>query len=277
MKRLSIILMLGVCSAIFIPNQVVAQKNPATSQKKPAVDQKSPVISFEYMQVKSDNTEEYMQVENFWRDIHIAQLKSGNILDWSVWKVVAPYRLDAPYQYVVITTYPKFSNLLHPYEGVDLSKVFSKIPKDSVDKMLTLTDKSRDKVQQDIFFTGEPISTTDPDSVNYMLVSFLKVTPEKSKDYGSFIQAHWLPLVRKIVKDGYADFYSQGSAIFSNDNSAYNSIMAICWKNDSMYDIRPPFEKYIKEDPIAFEGYKWYTEVNNTLLRKVVSLSAPVQ
>ncbi|MCO5286174.1 MAG: hypothetical protein M9898_07155 [Chitinophagaceae bacterium] len=277
MKRLSIILMLGLCSALFIPDQAVAQKNPVASQKKPAVAQKNPVIAFEYMQVKPGNTKEYMQVENFWRDIHIAQLKNGNILDWFVWEVVAPYRMDNPYQYVVITVYPEFSDLLHPYKGIDLPKVFSKIPKDSVDKMLTLTGESRDMVQQDIFFTGDPIGTLHPDSINYMLVSFLKITPEKSKGYGSFIQGHWLPLVRKVVKDGYADIYWQGSATFSNDNSAYNSIMAICWKNDSMYDTRPPFEKYEKEDPIAFEGYKWYTEIHNTLLRKVVSLSAPAK
>ena len=62
--------MLGLCSALFIPDRNCEEK----LVRKPAVAQKNPVIAFEYMQ-KPGNTKEYTQVE-ISRDIHIAQLKT---------------------------------------------------------------------------------------------------------------------------------------------------------------------------------------------------------
>jgi len=53
-----------------------------------------------------------MQVENFWRHIHLARQKDSTILDWGVWTVVLPSEMNAEYQYVVATVYPSFNAYL---------------------------------------------------------------------------------------------------------------------------------------------------------------------
>ncbi len=228
-------------------------------------------ITFEYMHVKPENGDKYLEVENFWRHIHLAQQKEGNLLGWEVWQVVAPYSINAPYQYVVLTVYPHFSNILHPYEGIDISKVFPNAPEDSIKKMFSETGKARDLIRRDIFspedHVGNGIST------NYMMASYLKVTPDKERSFESFMKAHRKPVSEKIVKNGFADFWWYGGRMFSKGvNGHYNHIVCYQWKYDQMFDKLPPFEQYRKEDPASTEGYKWYKMDHVELLHKVLSL-----
>lgn len=264
MKKLSWIIALGFLSVLLFPPDAAAQKDP--------------FIVFEYMHVTPGNGNEYMQVENFWREIHIAQQKKGNILGWAVWKVEAPYKMDAPFQYIVMTVYRRFSNFLHPYEGVDISKVFPNASKDSLSKMFSLTEKTRDLVRQDIFPSDGHVGNTNGDSLNYLMATYVKVAPGKEESFESFMKNHWIPVVNKVVKGGYANFWWYGGLMFGNGEDApYNHIMVVIWNKDNMFDNEPPFAQYRKEDPAAFEGYKWYTRVHRVLLHKVVSLTSPAK
>ena len=127
MKKISIIIAIGLLAILCFNNPVQAQEKV--------------FITFEYMHVKPGNVNAYLQIENSWRKIHQARLKKGNIVGWSVWEVVAPYKMDAPYQYVVMTVYPQFSNLLHPFDSVDIHQVFPNMSQDSLNKMFAETEK----------------------------------------------------------------------------------------------------------------------------------------
>jgi len=78
---------------------------------------------------------------------------------------VAPYKSDAPYQYVVLTVYPHFSNFLHADEGIDISKVFPNASRDSLSRMFAKTQEVREMVKRDIFAAEEHAGKTVGDSL----------------------------------------------------------------------------------------------------------------
>lgn len=259
MKKIFIIIAIGLSAILYFNNPVRAQEKV--------------FITLEYMHVKPGNSNAYLQIENSWRQIHLAQLKKGNIEGWSVWEVVAPYKMDAPYQYVVLTVYPHFSNFLNPYDGIDIHQVFSNTSKDSLNKMFAGTEKVRDMVKQDIFSPGGHVGNTNGDSINYLMATYVKVAPDKEQSFESFMKDHWKALVNKVVNGGYANFWWYGGLMFNNGiNAPYNHIMVVNWARDNMFDKEPPFDQYRKEDPSAFEGYKWSTRARRILLHKVLSL-----
>lgn len=267
MKRLSLIIAIGL-----LPFLCFSQK-PAPQKSAP--QEHPPFITFEYMHVKPGNENAYMQVENFWRTIHLAQEKKGNILGWSVWEVEAPYNMNAPYQYVVTTVYAHFSDILHPYQGIEMHQVFPNASKDSLNKMFSMTDTARDLIRRDIFSAEDHVGNTDANTLNYMMVTYDKVVPEKEQSFESYMKNHWKPMAEKIIKGGFAKFWWYGGLMFdAGDNSHYNVVRAVFWDRDDMFDKEPPFDQYRKEDPAAFEGYKWRTTSHRELLHKVVSLDS---
>lgn len=262
MKKSSLIIAFSLLSVLSFSSKTLAQEKP--------------FIVFEYMHVKPDNNTTYLQVENFWRHIHLAQQKKGDILGWSVWEVVAPYNMHARYQYVVQTAYAHFSDILHPYKGIDTKQIFPNASEDFLKQMFSETGKARDLIRRDIFspegHAGNGIST------NYMMVSYLKVPPDKEQSFESFMRDHRMPISEKIVKGGFADFWWYGGLMFGKgDKGHYNHIVCYQWKYDQMFDKLPPFAQYKKEDPASADGYKWYTMDHTELLHKVLSLESPAK
>jgi hypothetical protein len=159
-----------------------------------------------------------------------------------------------------------------------MSKVFPNASRDSLNKMFSETEKARDFVQRDIFPAEDHAGNTNGDSINYLMATYVKVTPDKEQSFESFMKDHWKPVVNKVIKGGYADFWWYGSLMFSDGvNAPYNRILVVNWGRDNMFDKEPPFAQYQKEDPAAFEGYKWSTRAHRVLLHKVVSLTSPAK
>lgn len=260
MKKRFFSIMLGLCAVLFFSRE-------ATSQEKP-------FIVLEYMHVKPGNAQAYLQVENFWQHIHQAQLKNGTILTWSVWQVVAPYDMNAPYQFVAVTAYAHFNDYLHPYKGIDIRQVFAGASEDSLNKMFTETGKARDLIRSDIFKVQDNIS--DDKDTKYVLASYLKVSPDKEQAFHAFMNDHRKPLAEDVVTKGFADQWWYGGLMFpEGSGTPYNHIICVQWDRDDMFDREPPFDQYRKKDPAAFEGYKWFTDDHSELLHKVVSLGTP--
>jgi len=157
MKKILIIIAIGLSAILYFNNPVQAQEKV--------------FVSLEYMHVKPGNSDAYLQIENSWRQIHLAQQKKGNIAGWSVWEVVAPYKMDASYQYVVVTVYPHFSNILHPYDSIDIHQVFPNVSQDSLNKMFAETEKVRGLVQRDIFSPEDHVGNVNGGAINYSMIS----------------------------------------------------------------------------------------------------------
>lgn len=269
MKKLLFIIVIGLLPFVSF-SQKQGAKTPDT--------QENPFITFEYMHVKPGNDQAYIQVENFWRNIHLAQQKKGNILGWSVWEVAAPYNMNAPYQYVVTTVYPHFSDILDPYKGINIRQAFSGASEDSLSKMFSLTDTARDLIGRDIFSVEDHVGNTNISSVNYMMATYDKISPEKGQSFELFMKNHWIPMVKKAVNGGFVKFWWYGGLMFDQGvNSDYNEVRVALWDKPDMFDTPPPFAQYQKEDPAAFEGYKLGTRDRNELLHKVVSLDSPAK
>src|SRR5438045_6956666 len=113
--------------------------------------QQKAYLVLEYMHVKPGNDAAYYGTENLWRKIHMQRQKDSTILDWSVWVVVAPFNMNAEYQYVVATVYRRFSDYLEPYRNLDVKKIFSDVPEDSVNRMFAKTGETRDFLRSSVF------------------------------------------------------------------------------------------------------------------------------
>ncbi|HRN57212.1 MAG TPA: hypothetical protein PLL71_12205 [Agriterribacter sp.] len=259
MKKSFIIIAFGLSAILCLHNPAQAQENV--------------FITLEYMHVKPENRNAYLQIENSWRKIHQARQKKGNIVGWSVWEVVAPYKIDAPYQYVVLTVYPHFSNLLHAFDSIDIHQVFPGVSEDSLNKMFGETGNVRDLVRRDIFSPDDHVGNVNGNDINYSMVTYLSVSPEKEQSFKDFMTKHRKPVSEKIVKNGFADFWWHGGLMFGEGaNSSYNHIVVYQWKYDQMFDKLPPFDQYKKEDPASGEGFKWFTEGRTELIHIVLSL-----
>lgn len=257
MKRLFFTIAFGLSVVLLYSRKTAAQEKP--------------FIMLEYMHVKAGNNNAYLQVENFWKHIHLAQQNKGNILTWSVWEVVAPFDMNAPYQFVVVTAYAHFSDYLHPYKDIDIHNVFPNASEDSLKKMFTQTQKSRDLIKTDIFNVEDNVSDTK--NTKYVLANYVKVSPEKEDAFRTFMQDHRKPLASDVIKKGFANQWWYGGLMFSGGADApYNHIICVQWDRDDMFDREPPFAQYRKNDPTAFEGYKLYTRNRTELLHKVLSL-----
>lgn len=262
MKKISFIAVIGLLSILYFSGNAVSQEKP--------------FMVLEYMHVKPGNDHAYMEVENFWRTIHIAQQKKGNILDWSVWEVVAPYNMDAPYQYVVATVYAHFSDYLHPFKGTTRQQVFPNASEDSLQRMFSMTDTTRDLIRQDIFKVKSDINSGK--GAKYAMAVYLKVSPEKNQAFQSFMKDHREKLAETVIKNNFASEWWYGGLMFPGGHkAAYNRIVCVLWDRDDMYDKEPPFSQYEKEDPAAFQGYKSAQTDHVILLHKVISLESPAK
>jgi hypothetical protein len=240
--------------------------------------QRTAYLVLEYMHVKPGNDSIYMQVENFWRKIHLSRQKDSTILDWGVWTVVLPSDMNSEYQYVVATVYPSFNAYLNSYANLDVHKIFPGISDDSLNHMFTKTAEARDLLRSSVFqilfsenLGGKPVP-------KYVLYTQMKAEPGKESDYESLETKDWRPVHKDLIKNGYESAFNFSRLLFPSDAKyPYNYAIFRFYDDAKMFDMQDKidFNKYMKANPTAFSNAgKLRTEVHTELLNKVISLEA---
>lgn len=236
--------------------------------------QKNAYLVLEYMKVKPGNEDKYLSVEKDWKKIHLQRLKDSTISHWSVWQVVAPYNMNADYQYVVATIYPRFSDYLEPFKNIEVSKIFTGITEDSVGRIFTKTGEARDMLSASVYEilaeTGFPDHTP-----KYLLATTMKATPGKEGAYESLEMKDWLPIHKDLAKRGFESGFSFGRLMFPADNKmTYNYSIFRFFDNAAMFDKQDQikWQEYRAANIPAFDNAeKLRTEMNTQILTLVES------
>ena len=108
-------------------------------------------LLFEFMQVKSDQTSEYLKVEDFWSGIHKQRISEKSILGWDLWSL-APSGKEQGSHYVTVTLFPSLASMLQSVESLDVMALAKKAYPNKTEKelnaMFDKTIKSRDMAHQ---------------------------------------------------------------------------------------------------------------------------------
>jgi hypothetical protein len=90
---------------------------------------------------------EYSEVEkNYWKPIHQARIKGGNMYGWGLYSLVMPGGTSASYTWGTADFYSNFTDMFYDY-----SALFSKIHKGKdIDKMFEKTDNTRDLLSSEV-------------------------------------------------------------------------------------------------------------------------------
>lgn len=231
-------------------------------------------VTLEYMHVKPGGGNEYLQVEKLWKNIHQQRLKNGNILDWSVWEVQVPYSDNAKYQYVVLTVYPKLSDYLQLFKGIDIQKVFPGISQDSVSNFFQRTSQSRELIHTSVYETL--YHNEKPGEVNYVMFTEMKAAPGKEKAYENLELKDWQPIHADLIKNGFesgCNFFKLVFPAESGNRSDY--AIARVFKDAEMIDKlnQIDWSKYQKANPAAFSNTDALrNEVHTEIDHKVLDL-----
>lgn len=232
-------------------------------------------MTLEFMHVKPGGDNEYIQIENIWRKIHEQQLKAGKIYTWSVWEVIAPYNLNAKYNYVVLTVYPKFSDYLEPYKNIKIQDVFPNLSKDSIGHIFQRTDKAREMVSTSVY---KVMDRNAKPKVQTEYVSFteMKAAPGKEAAYENLEMKDWKKIHQDLINNGFEEETVFLRLLFpAESNNPYNYAIARSFKDAEMFDkmSQTDWNKYKKMYPAAFanvEGLR--TEVHTEIDHRVVHL-----
>ncbi len=232
-------------------------------------------LVLEYMHVKQGNENAYLQAESLWKNIHQHRQKAGSIFSWSVWEVTAPYNMNAAYQYVVATVYPRFSDILDSYDKIDVHQLFPGASDDSLNHIFSAANASRDFLRSDIY---EILYETGLNGhmPQYMIITEMKAAPGKQVAYESLEIKDWKPIHQDLIKNGFESAFSFSRLMFPSGANVLHDYSIFRFYNDpGMFDRQDKvnWEKYSTANPAAFSKAKALrTEVRSELLRKVRSL-----
>jgi len=104
-------------------------------------------LQFDFMKVKAENSQDYMEVEEFWSAIHEQRAKRGDILGWDLWAITPGGQAQGS-QYVTVMLFTSLEKML---KGIDLNqiradakKAFPKKTPAEIEAIILKTGKSRE-------------------------------------------------------------------------------------------------------------------------------------
>ena len=154
------------------------------------------IITFDYMRVKPENVQAYLELEKTWKKVHQERIKVGLIKGWYLYRV----RLagtDSPYQFVVATVYDQFDNGENLYFEGSFQKAWAPISPDSVFKS---TYKLRDLTHTELFAYVDGTAVNYSNPAKWLYVNFINVTPGEENNYVDIERFVWKPMHQELQK-----------------------------------------------------------------------------
>lgn len=120
-------------------------------------------LLFEFMKVNDERNSDYLEVEQFWTNIHQQRVADGNIIGWDLW-AMSPGGSEQGSQYFTVTLFSSLEAMLEGFPGGKFNEYLQKAHPDLSDKELgewmEKTVISRDIAHQ---VYCKEINTTDGD------------------------------------------------------------------------------------------------------------------
>ena len=190
-------------------------------------------LLFEFMQVKSDQTSEYLKVEEFWSGIHKQRVSDKSILGWDLWSLT-PSGKEQGSQYFTVTLFSSLENMLKATESLDVYAYAKKAYPNKTEKELTamfdLTVKSRDLAHQVLF---RQIDMTNGDfkmAVGTMLT--MDVMKQLDDSYEKVESEIFKPWHQQMATEGKKGSWELLQTILPSGSEAYGTHLTVSMFKD---------------------------------------------
>ena len=214
--------LLTFCLVVLLQFGVFAQESP-----KPLY------LLFEFMQVKGDQTSEYLKVEDFWSGIHQQRIANKSILGWDLWSLT-PSGKEQGSQYVTVTLFSSLTSMLESVESLDVMGLAKKAYPAKTDKelgaMFDKTVKSRDLANQ---VMCREIDGTKGDFKMAVGTMFtMDIMKQLDDNYVKVESEIFKPWHQQMVKDGKKGSWELVQTILPSGSEAYGTHMTVSMFKD---------------------------------------------
>ena len=185
------------------------------------------------MQVKGDQTSEYLKVEDFWSGIHQQRIANKSILGWDLWSLT-PSGKEQGSQYVTVTLFLSLTSMLESVESLDVMGLAKKAYPAKTDKELgAMFDKtviSRDLANQ---VMCREIDGTKGDFKMAVGTMFtMDIMKQLDDNYVKVESEIFKPWHQQMVKDGKKGSWELVQTILPSGSEAYGTHMTVSMFKD---------------------------------------------
>ena len=162
-----------------------------------------------YMKVKPENRSDYEKLESeVWKPVHIERKKSGQIIDWFLFKVISPSGADNEYDYVTGQLYTDFGLVNSSACATDWMKAHP-----GGNPMAERTGELRDLVRSEILVDVGSIASQFHRG-NVSNVFYWKVPQGLTEEYLNLRQNYFRPAVQSSIAQGNIESWFFGQKLF---------------------------------------------------------------
>lgn len=190
-------------------------------------------LLFEFMQVKGDQTSEYLKVEEFWSGIHKQRVADKSILGWDLW-ALSPSGKGQGSQYFTVTLFPSLESMITAMGSLDVWGYSKKAYPNKSEKELTaLLDKtvnSRDMAHQ-VLFKAIDMTKDDFEMKTGTMIT-MDVMKQLDNSYEKVESEIFKPWHQKMVADGKKGSWKLLKTILPSGSEAYGTHLTVSMYKD---------------------------------------------
>ena len=190
-------------------------------------------LLFEFMQVKGEQTSEYLKVEDFWSGIHKQRVADKSILGWDLWSL-SPSGTKQGSQFLTVTLFPSLQSMLTAMESLDVMAYAKKAYPGKTEKelaaMMDKTAKTRDMANQVLFRLVD--LTKDDFKMNVGTVLTMDIMKQLDNSYEKVETEIFKPWHQQMVDEGKKGAWKFLQTILPSGSEAYGSHLTVSMYKD---------------------------------------------
>lgn len=193
----------------------------APQQGNSQVQQVKRYALVEYMKVKPENIEKYLELEkSFWKPIHEERIAQKEIVGWRLFRVRYT-GTDNEYNFVTGTFFDDVSKLEKAY-NIDIQK---KHPGRNIDDIVEEIYKVCDLVKTNLLVVNN--ETVNNTTFKYLQVNFMNIKQGAENEYLEVENAIWKPVHQDLVNTGAKAGWSLWSLVYPGGSGTEYQFIAV--------------------------------------------------
>ena len=190
-------------------------------------------LLFEFMHVKPDKGNDYLQVEDFWSGIHKQRVADKSIIGWDLWSLI-PSGTEQGSQYLTVTVFANLTDMLQAVESFDVMAYAKKAYPNKSDAELTelfnKTGASRDMAHQVLF---KQVTHTKGDfKMKVGIMCTMDIMKQLDDSYEKVESEIFKPWHQEMVKEGKKQHWGLLRTILPSGSEAYGTHIAYSFYTD---------------------------------------------
>jgi hypothetical protein len=190
-------------------------------------------LLLEFMQVKGEQSSEYLKVEDFWSGIHKQRLADKSILGWDLWSLT-PAGKEQGSQYLTVTLFPSLQSMLQAIGSLDVVAYAKKAYPAKTEKELTSwmekTVKSRDIAHQVLFRLID--NTKDEFKMKPGTIFTIDIMKQLDDNYEKVESEVFKPWHQQMVNEGKKGSWKLLQTILPSGSEAYGTHLTVSMYQD---------------------------------------------